>query len=412
MLLSIQIYPVINNNIPKIKKERIGIVGTFNESEIPLFIKNQISTGLTRLSSDGQASPGAAINWDLDATKMVYTFHLNKNLIWHDGKPLRAQDINYQFQGTTVTPIDDLNLKVTLKQPYSPLPVALSQPLFKTGLIGLGMYKTVKIIQNEGFIKELDLVSLENGFPEIIYKFYPSLDDAIFAFKLGEIDSLKNVTQLKDLAKWKNVKITESNMYDRIVLILLNLKNPDFKDKELRQAFNYAIPNIPGTEKALSPISPLSWAYSNKIRLYNYDPTLAEKLFSKTPFSSPSSELVLNTYSSLLSTAQTILDSLAKVGVNLKIKVGSDVPDNFDMFLTVLPIPADPDQYLYWQSLQQGTNISNYNNPKIDKLLEDGRKTFDLNERRKIYADFQRYIVDDSPAIFLYYPKVYSIEKN
>jgi len=80
--------------------------------------------------------------------------------------------------------------------------------------------------------------------------------------------------------------------------------------------------------------------------------------------------------------------------------------------LRSLTVPADPDQYVYWQSTQENTNISNYSSPKIDKLLEDGRKTLDTDARKKIYADFQFYLVDDAPAIFLYYPKVVTIRRK
>jgi len=75
-------------------------------------------------------------------------------------------------------------------------------------------------------------------------------------------------------------------------------------------------------------------------------------------------------------------------------------------------VPSDPDQYQFWQSTQEDTNITHYTNLKIDKLLEDGRKTLDKDTRKKIYADFQRYLVDDSPVIFLYFPKAYTVERK
>ena len=90
----------------------------------------------------------------------------------------------------------------------------------------------------------------------------------------------------------------------------------------------------------------------------------------------------------------------------------STIPSDYQVLLRSLPIPYDPDQYIYWQSTQENTNISNYSSAKIDKLLEDGRKTLDKEQRQKIYADFQFYLVDDVPAIFLYYPKIYTIKRK
>ena len=81
------------------------------------------------------------------------------------------------------------------------------------------------------------------------------------------------------------------------------------------------------------------------------------------------------------------------------------------MFLGDLNLSKDPDQYVLWHS-EQNSNISGYKNLRIDKLLEDGRKTADINERKKIYSDFQKYILDDPPASFLYLPYTYEISRN
>jgi ABC-type transport system substrate-binding protein len=45
-------------------------------------------------------------------------------------------------------------------------------------------------------------------------------------------------------------------------------------------------------------------------------------------------------------------------------------------------------------------------------LLEAGRGTINLEEREKAYFDFQKNIQDDPPAIFLYYPYVYTITRK
>lgn len=135
-------------------------------------------------------------------------------------------------------------------------------------------------------------------------------------------------------------------------------------------------------------------------------------MLSKSPLASASAEIVLSTYANLVQEAQTIADAWKKAGLNVKVKVENTIPADYQIFLLTQMIPPDPDQYSYWQSTQEGINITSYSNPKIDKLLEDGRKTLDKEARIKIYADFQRYLVDDSPVIFLYFPKVYQVERK
>jgi len=100
------------------------------------------------------------------------------------------------------------------------------------------------------------------------------------------------------------------------------------------------------------------------------------------------------------------------VGVNINLQVISTIPTDFQAFLAIFDIPDDPDQYSIWHSTQTSTNITRYEDPRVDKLLEDGRSQIDLESRKKIYLDFQRFLVEDSPAAFLYYPTIYSISRK
>jgi len=74
-------------------------------------------------------------------------------------------------------------------------------------------------------------------------------------------------------------------------------------------------------------------------------------------------------------------------------------------------IPPDPDQHALWHSTQP-TNLTHYSDLKVDKLLEDGRQISDQARRREIYQDFQRFLVEDSPAIFLSHPVTYTITRK
>ena len=106
--------------------------------------------------------------------------------------------------------------------------------------------------------------------------------------------------------------------------------------------------------------------------------------------------------------AQTIQKSWEKLGIKSKIEIVNRIPEKFQIFLYSFSVKKDPDQYALWHS-SQATNISRYKNLRIDKLLEDGRSTTDPKARLSIYADFQKYLLDDAPASFLYYPRVYKL---
>lgn len=410
-LFILQVYPFYIKRIGK-KHKKIGIVGRFTERNLPFIIRNQISLGLMALTPSGEATPSLVTSWETDQKKTKYTFRLRSNTFWQDGKKFTASDINYKLKDVVITPIDKESIQIVLKEPFTPLLVLLSKPLIRPGLIGLGAYKVKKLTYSADTISSLILQPRYEKLPVITYKFYPNLEDAVLGFKRGEVNALFNISSSLDLKNWKSVKISEVTLYDRFIGLFFNMKNNNFKEKEIRQAFAYAIPLFENQEKAYTPISPLSWAYSQKIRLYKHDLETAKKIFSESSLASPSSQLTITTFASLLPTAQAISNALNNIGVNTKIKVENSIPADYEILLLSQIIPPDPDQYQYWQSTQENTNITNYNNLKIDKLLEDGRKTLDKEKRKEIYADFQRYLVDDAPVIFLYHPKVYNMERE
>ena len=86
--------------------------------------------------------------------------------------------------------------------------------------------------------------------------------------------------------------------------------------------------------------------------------------------------------------------------VNRFIKTG-----DFDVVVLGWSLSLDPDQYNIWHSSQQGPgqfNFLGYSNKNVDKLLEVGRKELNLLKREKIYHEFSKYLLEDSPIIYLY----------
>jgi peptide/nickel transport system substrate-binding protein len=87
------------------------------------------------------------------------------------------------------------------------------------------------------------------------------------------------------------------------------------------------------------------------------------------------------------------------LNIDLSIKI-TNFPDtaNYELLLLGQEIPIDPDQYVMWHS-SQATNFTNYKNTRIDSLLEKGRQTVDLVERKTFYQEFQQYLLEDPPSI-------------
>ena len=404
---------VIPFYISKAKKiEYIGIVGDYTVSTLPNSILGQISYGLTQLDESGNISPGLASSWEATDSGKKYVFQLNTNILWHDKTNVTLQDVNYNIKDVTVTRIPPNTIVYEIPMPYSPFLTVVSKPLFKKGLVGYGPYYVSSLLFKGGSFLTLTLTSANPSIPSKMYKFYKTESQAILAYKQGEIDKIEGLLANDEtIAKWKNTNITNEVNYNRMVTIFFNSKDQMLQEKSFRQALAYAVPDIQ-EERALSPIGKTSWAYTNTVKQYTYDEKQAKKLFDASEVSTASASLTLYTFSPYLAIAQQIAESWTKLGMKTEVKVENTLPESYQALLTARDIPKDPDQYAFWHSTQLSSNITNYSNAKIDKLLEDGRAEINQEERLKIYTDFQKRLVDDAPAIFLYYPKTYTIERR
>lgn len=392
--------------------DRIAVIGEFTPNSLPLFIKLQLSQGLTTIKPDGSPAPGVADRWEATDSGRLYVFHLNQNLRWQNGQPLKSADINYQIQSVQLKPLDDYTLQIRLQTPYSPFLTLVSRPLFLSGLTGVGPYKLDSLRLKGDKVSYLKLIPGPGGkLKTREYRFYQTEAQAILAYKLGEVDEIYEITSPETLKSWGKSLITENTNYQRMLGVFFNVSDQFLQEKAIRQALSYSMPNF-DEERAISPISKTSWVYIDKVRTYRPDPAQAKKLFDSQKTSTHSAQLTITTFAPYVSVAQTIAKNWTAAGVNTEVKVENALPENYQVLLTTIDVPPDPDQYLFWHSTQTQTNISNFANVKIDKLLEDGREQIEPEKRKKIYADFQRYIAEEVPATFLYYAKSYNLKRS
>ncbi len=391
----------------------IGIVGEFTPSTLPLIIQQHVSQGLTKLAPDGSALPALAERWEATDSGKTYVFYLRSDAKWQTGRPIVATDINYNIRSVQFSALNPHALKVSLGAAYSPFPTLLAKPVFLSGLRGTGPYGVQKIQLNGDKVIRLRLAPLgDRILPILEYAFYKTEAAAHTAFQLGDIDELDDVTSLNSLKGWGEVTITPHVKYNQIVALFFNVKEQELKERNFRQGLAYAIPDF-SYERAVSPISKTSWAYTDKIRQYKFDALQAKRLLGTTKIASESGGLTLTTLPPYVETAQAIADSWTALGIHTQVRVENSVPSSFQVLLAAQELPPDPDQYPFWHSTQTQTNVTGYDtNVKIDKLLEDGRQELDQEQRKKIYADFQRRLVEDVPAVFLYYPQTYTVRRG
>ncbi len=404
--------------IPFTQKETIGEVGAYTSDSLPHEIVSKLSIGLTKVDENDKIIPAVAKSWEIRNDGKKYIFYLNKNVYFNDGTKLTSDTIKYNFIDVTVERPNEYVIIFNLKNRYSPFLVTVSRPIFKSGFVGVGEYRVQAINLNGSFVQSINLVSNKSQTNEISYQFYPTEEALKTAFLLGEVTRITNLKSTKiessDLTKFNNAVISKNTNFNQLVTIFYNTQDPSLSDKRLREALSYSIPDkFEFGQRNYGPFSPNSWVSDSGLATYQQDFEHAKMLLGQSENSSKSSKLKfeIKTLPQYLDLSKKIQREWEKIGVKTTITEVDSLPINFQIFLGDFNVPSDPDQYMLWHS-DQSNNITHYKNLRIDKLLEDGRQTNDINERKKIYEDFQKYLLDDPPATFLYFPYVYEIKRK
>lgn len=431
-----------------------GVVGLpkiinplFSTNEVEKDINEVVFNSLAEVNSSGEVKPELAEKFNLVGDR-EYVVSLKRDVRWHDGKPFKASDVVYTakiiqdpsfksvyqeiLKDVSLEQIDDYTVKFKLKEPFAPFLSTLNFgiipshiPLNQYRPIGTGVFR-IKSIDNKKIV-------LTKGWLDLTLKFYPDYQSAINALKVGEIQGFGglNAEELEELAIWPRFKAYSQPMYRRVVALHFNLKSNLLGEKPLRQALRQSVPKekiikeVTNSRavKAVGPIQPNSWGMK-ETKDYDYNLASARNLLEKAGWKREAEkwmkdgqELKLSlSYpqsSSLKEAAKLIATSWQELGIETQER-GYDpvhfkeqviIPKNFEVVLTSQELTTDPDQYVLWHSTQSlNGNISSLSSPKVDKVLEDGRKIIALEERRPRYWDFQKYINDEVPAVFLYYP--------
>lgn len=392
----------------------IGYAGTYTIQTLPKNVLSDVSYGLTKVGDKGEILPAAAESWTVKDNK-VYTFKLKKGLKFHNGDELTSENINLNFTDVAVKQLDKYTVEYTLKNAYSPFLVSVSRPIFNKNLEGIGQYRVSDVDLNGGYIRTITITHIDDKDKKQKIYFYPTQRALKVAFMLGEVDKIFGVTNPQvddtDLSKWENVKVESYINYSSLVSIFYNSNDSLLNNKKVRQALNYSLPQkLEVGERAFGPIPPVSIYFSQAPSYKISDIELSKTLLS-TLDEPVKSEIEISTTEEYEQMAELVQKAWGELDIKTRIKIVNEVPSDFQAFMYRIKLPEDPDQYVLWHSAQ-ASNITHYKNLRIDKLLEDGRSIADVEKRKEIYADFQKYLTDDVPASFLFFPKEYNISKE
>ena len=271
-----------------------------------------------------------------------------------------------------------------------------------------------------------------------ITRIIPDLSSQFMELIAGNID-LMNINPIQ----YSRVFPSRSELNDKINLYKemgngytyfgFNLKKKPFDDVNIRKAISYAINKeeiINGVllglgEEITSPYKPGTYWENKSINKISFDVSKSRELLEKSGYQLNANniyekdgkplafEILTNQNKQREMTAVLIQRRLQDIGIDVSIRViewASFVnrfikTGEFEAVVLGWSLSLDPDQYSIWHSSQDGPgqfNFIGYNNPRVDTLLENGRKELKNEKRKQIYDEFSKIIYDEQPIIYLY----------
>jgi dipeptide transport system substrate-binding protein len=243
-----------------------------------------------------------------------------------------------------------------------------------------------------------------------------------------------DVTQAKDD---KSLAVVQTPAF-MTAFVALNTQHKPLDDERVRQAINMAFDRTNYLKvvfdntaaPAVNPYPTNTWSYDKSIAAYPYDPAKAKALLAQAGYPNGFSTTIwLRPQGSVLNPkpkagAELLQADLAKIGVKAEVKViewGELIKQakqgQHDMlFMGWAGDNGDPDNYLTplfsCNGVKSGINFARYCDPKLDKLIAEGRATADQAARTKDYEAAQKIIHDEALWIPLGYPTASAITRR
>ncbi|MEP2980213.1 MAG: ABC transporter substrate-binding protein [Lentilitoribacter sp.] len=251
---------------------------------------------------------------------------------------------------------------------------------------------------------------------------------AALAFEAGEVDMVINYPE----ADFKRIQDAGSLGFSaptaRLYFYTINAASGPMSNPLIRKAVSLAIDRQGIVEAALSGVGgvpagtvyPEGKGWAADIAA-TYDPAEAQKLLAEAgaikeganwTLDGKPLEIDIVTYSSraaLPPTAELTQAFLQIIGVKANVRVGEYSASNdaiaagdADMFLQAWVMTPQGDPGAVLEALLKsdgGSNSGQYNNAELDKLLAEGRTTFDTDARKVIYDKVQMIVASDAAMI-------------
>ncbi|MFH1671564.1 MAG: ABC transporter substrate-binding protein [Candidatus Portnoybacteria bacterium] len=377
---------------------------------------------------------------------------------WQGVKAEKIDEFSVKFiLNTTYAPfLHNLTVGILPKHLWagiSPANFALAEYNLKP--VGSGPYKFKDINQDkDGKVNSIELarnknfylVSLENNgvkgpfIDNIIFRFYTNQEDLIKAYQKGKVDGLGFLPagELSGIRNGSNIH--RINLPAYYAVFFNQTASKALSDKNVRLALAYATNKneiidqvLKGEGEAVeSPLLSGWLGYTDQTKIYDFSLEHAQNLLESNGWKDKNEDgirekeisgseenleitILTTNWPELNQAAELIKSQWEKLGARINLEIVNPTviqqeyirPRNYQALLFGEVLSADPDPFAFWHSSQRkdpGLNLALYQNKDVDKLLEEARQEMNPEKRVEKYAEFQKKLTEDIPAMFFYSP--------
>jgi peptide/nickel transport system substrate-binding protein len=426
-----------------------------------IWVIYQMFDQLTTVNEDSSGiAPSIAESWEISPDGTVYTFAIRQGVMFHDGSPMTIEDVVFSLQrvfdpkgsgysflfGTVegVAAVDDTNVQITLKEPFTPLldnlnvfpasivpkaAVEADAEAFAQNPVGTGPFKLQQFAKG----RHVHLVKHDDYWkpdrPHVDEVFIPYVTDdntRILRVQGGEVDAAVAIpyAQIDQLDAQDDIDVQIEELF-RFDGMWLNHAEAPLDDVKVRQALNYATDKEAMLKSIFfekveiaNHMMPKMKYWRDDLPAYEYDPERAKSLIAESkaadgftlPIVIPTGDVIIQQI------AQIVKESYAGIGVNVEITnldIGTAYT-NFSEFnytaganwyiTSDVPGPDELAAIQFDFSAESGTKsfFTNYNTPRATELVQEAGRSDDAT-REQLFGDLQQLVMDDAVLVALFF---------
>lgn len=434
-----------------------GHVSPVVEAGAPGFgIIQHIHDAATWRDDKGTPIPWLVEKWE-QANDTTLRLHLRKGVKFHNGEEFTAdalkQTVDKYIAPDSKSPnrtilsviketkiVDPYTAEWVTEKPNRPLlrnstwiqvlsPKAMKEVGDKlaTNPVGTGPFKFVEYQPGQHVLMERNpsyWQPTKFNFDRLRFRFIPENGTRVSALEAGEVMMVNNVPpdSLDRLKKNPNLKVLVSPT-NRSIFVQMRVDRKPFNDKRVRQALNYAVDKDALTKDVMLGLAPIARAplpiglfgFYDGLPPYKYDPERAKKMLADAgatgatiKFGAPNGRYLLDKQ-----VAEALVGYMTAVGLKVDFEnptwstyvteVIKYEKTKYDAYMFGWGVANEPDQEMSeWFHSKNAGRRSGYNNPEVDKAIDEGAQSFDETRVKAAYQRAQELIWDDCPWIWLY----------